>query len=317
MLKNWRSKMFSVIAASAISLAVSCASSEEQQGEEVVQGEVQGSDVDHLETPGPSDVSTITALPAEPSASSSGGELDAASLSPVDVLSEAEFGVDASDPKSAESSSDAELSPSAPSSGLAQVDSSEISPVQLPEDVSAPADSGKGVSKMEHERKAKHLQSSSSEASEGQFVYTIKRGDWLARVAKKVYGNASVWREIVKENGLKDGNVIQAGQKLIFKITNDRSRNFSKSYKQVAWKQYYDYPNVGPDGKATIFVKSGDSLSKIAGLVFGDPLQWKNIYSVNKGQILNPNLIFADQKLSFVVDVAYVESPKVEDEAAH
>ena len=313
-LRNWHSKMFSFIAASAIALAVSCASSEEQQGEEVVQGEVQGSDGDNLETSGPSDVSAITALPAEPSASPSGGELDAASLSPVAVLSEAEFGVDASDPKSAESSSDAELSSSAPSSDLAQVDASEASPVQLPEDVSAPADSVKGITG--HEKKPKHLQSS-PDASEGQFVYTVKRGDWLARVAKKVYGQANIWREIVKENGLKDGNVIQAGQKLIFKITNDKSRNFSKSYKQVAWKQYYDYPKVGPDGKATIFVKPGDSLSKIAGLVFGDPLQWKNIYSVNKGQILNPNLIFADQKLSFVVDVGNVDSPTVEDETAH
>jgi nucleoid-associated protein YgaU len=297
--KNWRSKMVLLLAAAALTLNSSCtSSSEELQGEEVIQGQEQVGD--GVETSDQElDTAPTTLLPEAPP---TGAELDAVPLSPIPEVATDEFTADSSGGKVAESASDSGASTGVQGTDLAQVDSAETSPVQLPEESSVPE-------KVEPEKaEPKATSSQSSFSNSEQFVYTVKRGDWLARVTKKVYGNSGNWRDVAKENGLKDANLIQAGQKLIFKITNEKSRNFSKSYKQVAWKKYYDYPKVGPDGKATIFVKPGDSLSKIASLVFGDPYQWKNIYSVNKGQILNPNLIFADQKLSFVVDIKQLDT---------
>ena len=47
----------------------------------------------------------------------------------------------------------------------------------------------------------------------------------------------------------------------------------------------------------TYTVEEGDSLSKIAKAVYGDPNQWKAIYQANQDTIKNPDLIFPGQVL--------------------
>jgi len=44
-------------------------------------------------------------------------------------------------------------------------------------------------------------------------------------------------------------------------------------------------------------VQPGDSLSKIAGAVYGDMNRWPEIFEANKDRIKDPNLIYPDQKL--------------------
>jgi nucleoid-associated protein YgaU len=44
-------------------------------------------------------------------------------------------------------------------------------------------------------------------------------------------------------------------------------------------------------------VKSGDSLSKIAEVVYGDADRWTEIFDANKDRIKDPNRIEAGQKL--------------------
>ena len=51
-----------------------------------------------------------------------------------------------------------------------------------------------------------------------------------------------------------------------------------------------------PEGKYYT-VKSGDSLSKIAKEVYGDPLKYGVIFEANKPMLKDPDLIYPDQVL--------------------
>jgi len=52
-----------------------------------------------------------------------------------------------------------------------------------------------------------------------------------------------------------------------------------------------------PERPTKYVVKKGDSLWKIAGKVYHNPLKWPRIYRANKEKIKNPNRIFANQVL--------------------
>ncbi len=44
--------------------------------------------------------------------------------------------------------------------------------------------------------------------------YTVKRGDYLWKIAEQVYGDGYAWVKIAKANNLKNPNLIYTGQKL-------------------------------------------------------------------------------------------------------
>ena len=46
-------------------------------------------------------------------------------------------------------------------------------------------------------------------------VYVVEKGDTLATISRKVYGDISHVEAICKMNGLEDGNLIFIGQKLL------------------------------------------------------------------------------------------------------
>ena len=57
-------------------------------------------------------------------------------------------------------------------------------------------------------------------------------------------------------------------------------------------------PKVEVAEKPTKYiVRKGDSLWKIAGKVYHNPLKWPRIYRANKGKIKNPNKIYVNQVL--------------------
>ena len=57
-------------------------------------------------------------------------------------------------------------------------------------------------------------------------------------------------------------------------------------------------------------VVSGDSLSKIAGMIYGDELKWPLIYSANKDIITNPNVIEIGWKLEIPSESEWDKMPK-------
>ncbi len=62
-------------------------------------------------------------------------------------------------------------------------------------------------------------------AAETQGTYTVERGDNLSKIAKKVYGKETLWREIYKANAgtVKDDYIIYKGQVLAIPAANGSS----------------------------------------------------------------------------------------------
>jgi hypothetical protein len=52
-----------------------------------------------------------------------------------------------------------------------------------------------------------------------------------------------------------------------------------------------------PEKPTKYVVRKGDSLWKIAGKVYGNPLKWPRIYRANKAKIKNPNKIYINEVL--------------------
>ena len=107
--------------------------------------------------------------------------------------------------------------------------------------------------------------------------YTVTRGDYLWRIARKpdIYSNGLAWVRIYSYNReqIKDPDLIYPNQ--IFKIHRENGPN--------------EY-----------LVGKGDNLSKIAGSmdVMGDPTKWRQLYEANKDVVGDePSLIYPYQVL--------------------
>lgn len=105
--------------------------------------------------------------------------------------------------------------------------------------------------------------------------YTVNRGDYLWRIARKSYDDPMQWVRIYSYNRdqIKDPDMIYPEQ--IFKIHRENGPN--------------EY-----------LVSKGDNLSKICGSidVLGDPTKWRQVYEANKDVVGDePSLIYPYQVL--------------------
>ena len=100
-------------------------------------------------------------------------------------------------------------------------------------------------------------------------TYTVKKGDTLAKIAKKYN---TTYQKIAKDNNIANPNLINVGQKLVIKTT---TKTTTKTETTV-----------------TYIVKKGDTLSKIA-KKYGTTYQ----KIAKDNNIANPNVIDVGQKL--------------------
>jgi nucleoid-associated protein YgaU len=102
--------------------------------------------------------------------------------------------------------------------------------------------------------------------------YSVLRGDSLWRIAKKdeIYKDPYLWPRIYVENKnlIKDPDLIYPNWVLNVPFGVDLNQHL---------------------------VQRGDNLSLIAGKVYNDITKWNRIFQANKGQILNPSMIFPAQ----------------------
>lgn len=77
----------------------------------------------------------------------------------------------------------------------------------------ATAGEGSDSASTEEEKVDDSSMSTMQEMSED--IYIVEKGDTLAKISKKVYGDSGHVDAICRMNGLSDGNLIFIGQKLI------------------------------------------------------------------------------------------------------
>lgn len=127
--------------------------------------------------------------------------------------------------------------------------------------------------------------SASSSSPPGSGVmdsYAVQNGDTLMKIAFETYGDVFRWKEIYDANKerISNPNSIPAGTRL-------------KVEKPAA-------PiSIERNGEKYL-IKTGDTLGKISGAVYGTQSKWKKIWENNKQLIHNPNKIFAGFYLYYV-----------------
>lgn len=138
------------------------------------------------------------------------------------------------------------------------------------------------------------------------FQYTIVKGDWLSKIAQRVYGDMYKWPLIANANTqIKNPNLIYPNDVISVPIIDEQSREFSRSYASV------DQPEMGTRF-VSVKVEKGETLCKIAKKVFGKAGAWKTIWQANQTNIPNPDMLSVGQVVKVPVSKdAQFETVKV------
>jgi Uncharacterized protein containing LysM domain len=84
----------------------------------------------------------------------------------------------------------------------------------------------------------------------------------------------------------------------IFDRPEDKKKNQKPDFSNVQSGSSSTAPSPGSTAASrTYVVKQGDSLSKIAKEVYGDPDEWRRIYEANRSEVKDPDLIYPGQQL--------------------
>ena len=105
-----------------------------------------------------------------------------------------------------------------------------------------------------------------------KLAYIVEKGDTLAKISEKVYGNASKWKELASLAGISNPNKIYPGEVIYYQLSAETSA-FASSYESL--------------GRSAITVVKGDTLAKISAKVYGTSSKWRAIWRENE-QVQNP-----------------------------
>lgn len=114
--------------------------------------------------------------------------------------------------------------------------------------------------------------------------YVVQKGDTLAKIAQKVYGNASKWTEIASFTGIANPKLIYPGDVVYYQLS-ESTQAFASAYESMP--------------RAEVQVQTGDTLSTIAGRVLGDSTLWKLIWRQNDN-IDNPDKLVAGTTVFYI-----------------
>lgn len=121
--------------------------------------------------------------------------------------------------------------------------------------------------------------------------YTVREGDTIVKIAKRLYGKDEHWQAIAKANPRVDPQKLRAGQTL--KVPVDPANIQGILVNAPA------PPPTGPSGAAPIeyIVRKGDTLGGIAKSFYGKSTLWSIIVDANRDQITAPEQIRPGMKL--------------------
>ena len=127
-------------------------------------------------------------------------------------------------------------------------------------------------------------------------VHEVLAGETLWSIAEKYFKSGYNWVDIVSANKIKNGNLIEKGQKLVIPDVAAKKQTLMDG-NEIKVEITSAENKVQPDSEYVI--QSNDSLWKIAVNTYGDGYQWVKIYQENKTKIgRNPNLLISGTKLS-------------------
>ena len=114
--------------------------------------------------------------------------------------------------------------------------------------------------------------------------YIVQKGDTLAKIAQKVYSDASKWSEIQTFTNLSNPRLIYPGDVVYYQLT-EQTVAFAGAYESVQ--------------RSEVQVQQGDTLSTIASRVLGSASNWKLVWRQNDG-IDNPDKLTAGTTLYYI-----------------
>ncbi|MDW8262274.1 MAG: LysM peptidoglycan-binding domain-containing protein, partial [Phycisphaerales bacterium] len=106
--------------------------------------------------------------------------------------------------------------------------------------------------------------------------YTVKPGDSLARIAEEVYGSQVYFKAIQQANPQVDPMKLKPG--MVLRLPEPKAVKARGGHDD-------DSPPPPVDSAAEYRVVAGDSLSRIAIKLYGNPARWEEIYELNKAKI--------------------------------
>ncbi|MDE3270329.1 MAG: LysM peptidoglycan-binding domain-containing protein [Pseudomonadota bacterium] len=117
-----------------------------------------------------------------------------------------------------------------------------------------------------------------------KMVYIVKSGDTLGDIAQNIYGDKSRWHDLASWSGFANPHLIFPGDVVYYQYTQE-SAAFAANYEA---QQRMD----------EVVVQAGDSLSKIAARVYGNPMAWVVLWRHN-GHVANPDVIQIGMKVHY------------------